>query len=49
VQIKHFLDSITQHSLPLTEGINGMKVVRVLNAVEKLLKQNQTSELEYNC
>jgi hypothetical protein len=45
-EIKHFLDSITQHSLPLTECINGMKVVRVLNAVEKSLKQNQTVVLK---
>jgi len=41
-EIKHFLDCIIQQSTPLTDGINGMKVVRVLNAVEKSLKENQT-------
>lgn len=38
VECEHFLNSIKQNKQPLTDGLNGLNVLKVLNAVESSLK-----------
>lgn len=43
VQCLHFLDSIENDEKPLTDGINGYKVVKVLEAATESLRNNSKS------
>jgi predicted dehydrogenase len=38
VELRHFLDSIANNKEPLSNGINGLQVVKILEAAEKSLK-----------
>ncbi len=38
MECQHFLDSVANHTKPETDGYNGVRVLRVLNAAEKSLK-----------
>jgi predicted dehydrogenase len=40
IECQHFLDCIRQGTTPLTSGVQGMEVVRVLEAASASLKQN---------
>jgi len=40
VECSHFIDCITQHQRPRTDGYDGLRVVRVLEAAQASLKQN---------
>lgn len=40
VQNQHFLDCVQNRKKPLTDGINGLNVIKTLVAIEKSLKQN---------
>jgi len=37
-QVKHFLDCISNNKKPITDGYEGLKVVRILESAEKSLK-----------
>lgn len=39
-ECQHFIQSIANHTVPLTDGRNGMEVVRILEAASLSLKQN---------
>ena len=39
-QVKHFIDSVTQHTRPLSDGRNGLDVVRVMEAAERSIELN---------
>ena len=39
-ECRHFIDCIEQKRKPLTDGLNGLKVVRVLEAAEQSLRQD---------
>jgi predicted dehydrogenase len=39
-QSRHFIECIEQDRKPLTDGLDGLKVVRVLEAAERSLKQD---------
>ena len=39
-QCNHFLECITRHQEPLTNGTEGLAVVQVLNAIDRSLQQN---------
>ena len=36
----HFLQCVTSGARPLTDGINGLEVVRVMSAIDESLKQS---------
>jgi len=38
VECQHFLDCLEQHQSPLTDGINGLEVVRVLGAIDQSIQ-----------
>jgi len=40
IEANHFLDCIVNHKTPLTNGISGLNVVRILEASEKSIKHN---------
>lgn len=42
IQVEHFLDCISKNVTPLTDGRNGLNVVRILEAAEKSLKSGGT-------
>lgn len=39
-ECKHFIDCIQQNAQPLTDGLNGLRVVKVLEAAEESLRQD---------
>ena len=39
-ECKHFVDCIVNNKTPRTDGENGLRVVKVLNAAERSLKEN---------
>ena len=41
-ECKHFIDCIRENKSPLTDGENGLRVVKVLDAAQKSLKNNGT-------
>lgn len=41
-ECQHFIDCIRQNKSPLTDGENGLRVVKVLAAAQKSLKNNGT-------
>ncbi|MEK6715182.1 MAG: Gfo/Idh/MocA family oxidoreductase [Candidatus Omnitrophota bacterium] len=41
-ECQHFIDCIRQNKIPLTDGENGLRVVKVLAAAQKSLKNNGT-------
>lgn len=41
-QCRHFLECISTHSRPLTDGQDGLNVVRVMAAINRSIKQNGT-------
>ena len=45
LQTEHFLDCVKTRAKPLTDGINGAGVVRVLEAIDRSLKENTEVEL----
>ncbi len=48
-ECQHFIDCIVNKTSPLTNGSNGLDVVRILVAVEESLKNdNKTVEIRYN-
>jgi predicted dehydrogenase len=44
-ECQHFLDSIVNHTKPLTSGEEGLKVVRILEAAQKSLLHSQHEEV----
>jgi predicted dehydrogenase len=43
LECKHFVESVEKGKAPLTDGRNGLRVVRVLEAAQKSLKSGGTS------
>ena len=39
-QVKHFLTCITEHQQPLSDGSNGLEVVRVMEAIDLSMERN---------
>ncbi len=39
-ECRHFIDCIKHNRQPLTDGLNGLRTVKVLEAAERSLKQN---------
>lgn len=39
-ELNHFIDCIQHHKKPLTDGTNGLEVVRILTALQKSLENN---------
>jgi len=41
-ECRHFVDCIRENRQPLTDGLNGLRVVQALEAAEKSLRQDGT-------
>ena len=45
-ECQHFIDCVCQRNQPLTDGHEGLRVLRTLNACQEALDRNRTVELE---
>jgi predicted dehydrogenase len=41
-QVEHFLDCVSKGRKPLTDGVNGLQIVQVMEAIEASMQQNGT-------